>query len=683
MIRLGFKHKITAALLLAGILPLSVVSYLNIGMMMNMGKHAVETEMNIVLDLKKSQIEAYFRNIQGQIKSQAYQPSVGDAVIQFTDAANTLVADNQVNINKTKLVDRYRYQRDNTPGADDGDMAGWMPTTRVGQALQSLYIANNPHQIGAKESLDDAGDGSDYSKVHARYHPSFRQFLQEFGYYDIFLIEPDAGTIVYSVFKEVDYGTSLIDGPYASTALGRVVRKALSANDPAAVFLSDFEAYAPSYNAWASFIAAPIFRDGKRIGAIAFQMPVDRFVNMVGHKTGGFKTMDAFVIGADKRLRTTSVLDADKGIGTLMSSALVTKALELKEGQFIADNHLQHKAVAAVVPLDVAGMDWVLVGSVEYDEVFAEVYDIRNKGLMFLGLSILVIIAFGYVVALLLLRPVQKLGSDFTSLVGETMKLLSGASNSAKVAADSMVATAEQTSRQSMIVKENSNEAAARVSGMAAAIEELTASISEIVTGVTVTANLVDNTSLKASEANEMLQKLETATGRINSVVTFINDIADQTNLLALNAAIEAARAGDAGRGFAVVAEEVRKLAAQTTTSTKEISEEVGAVTAAVQENIVAMRAITEAISQVRDQAMTMSTAAEEQGSVTQEIGGSMNEVASRVAAVDQNIEGVEEASNDAATSSNSVMEQMAQVDSATQQMEDAIRKYTHSLQSL
>ena len=60
-----------------------------------------------------------------------------------------------------------------------------------------------------------------------------------------------------------------------------------------------------------------------------------------------------------------------------------------------------------------------------------------------------------------------------------------------------------------------------------------------------------------------------------------------------------------------------------------------------------------------------------------------MNEVASRVAAVDQNIEGVEEASNDAATSSNSVMEQMAQVDNATQQMEDAIRKYTHSLQNL
>ena len=138
------------------------------------------------------------------------------------------------------------------------------------EVLQRAYIFDNPNPTGSKELLDRAEGGLEYDRVHEEYHDMFRALLREKGYYDIFLFDLD-GNLIYSVFKELDYATNFVSGPYAESGLGKAFRAALA--QPERISEVPFEPYEPSYGALASFISTGV-RLGERVaGVIAFQLP--------------------------------------------------------------------------------------------------------------------------------------------------------------------------------------------------------------------------------------------------------------------------------------------------------------------------------------------------------------------------------------------------------------------------
>jgi class 3 adenylate cyclase len=450
--RLSVRSKFLLMMLLTSLLSLGTITWLAY----QAGKKALtEAAVNQLTSLraaKKQQVEHYFASMRDSFRVVADAPLIAKAIEELTEAYYKL-GQLPLTPERMKGLESYyeteflpRLARNSDARMSLDELLPRNPTVRE---LQALYISENPNKVGEKSKLTRHKIEHAYTLAHETYHPWFKQLASELKFYDAFLIDADSGNIVYSVAKETDLGQNLFQGPIAGTHLAQLVREVIRTRRKSEVRLADFGFYLPSYNEPAAFIASPVFRDQRLVGVLAAQVSTEalsRFMHDGGkwREQGLGESGAVYLVGADQLMRsdTREIIEIPekyvaqiKAAGSVppavadriarqrttvlhypIRNAPVRQALLGRSGTDLIVNRRGFGAYMSYAPLDIPGLNWVIVARMDENEVLAaQVRFNRNVLIAACALALLATLAALWL-ARVLLGPMSALLSGIERL---------------------------------------------------------------------------------------------------------------------------------------------------------------------------------------------------------------------------------------------------------------------------
>ncbi|MDQ7045567.1 MAG: methyl-accepting chemotaxis protein [Sulfurimonas sp.] len=656
-------------------------------------------QMSSIKISKMQHLKDYFSQIQNIMDARTSTNKTSRLLWAFDEGFEEF-ADLDIDLDEAKTALLKYYEKEYLPRVDYSiphspqkkDFHFYLPKTDSGIIAQYLYLVQNTKSYNSKhEFIANTKYKDTYSDIHLQEHLSLITMLKKFGQEDVYFVNPD-GMVIYSIYKNTDYATNLLSGPYKDTGLGRVFKKSQKLK-VGEVTVEDISNYEPSLNKKVAFMAMPIYFKKDYEGSIIFQFPmskVDEIMNFNNEydKVGLGESGEAFLVGDDLLMRSNSrffsTID-DKNVqhnfttaGYFKADTTATRAaIKGESATELSIDYAGNEVITSYAPLHMFGETWGIVIKINKDEALQEA---SEKFLVTLfGTLVLIVL-----IVILSLFSIQKLiMSKLKTLQETTYDLAQGDGDlTARIQVpngDEIAEIAQNinefiekvritVSKATTTSKENTDIAhtlsLASISMKSKADEESTivhdvcidgqnlqdilsssieqaketkenidatgSTLKSVNTQIVSLANEIEKSSQDELELSHKLEQLSHDASQVKDVLSVISDIADQTNLLALNAAIEAARAGEHGRGFAVVADEVRKLAERTQKSLAEINSTISVI----------VQSINDASEHMSINAKTIESLSQNANQVESDINISVETIEVSITQVDETVNG-------------------------------------------
>jgi class 3 adenylate cyclase len=384
------RFQLTAVFILAVLLAVLIVGLLNILLARQLLGDGVQEQLSTIGRSRALSIEQGTTQLRAETQAIAADGGIALALDELAAAydetqTETLTADERA------ALDSFYEERVVDPlteiGIEEFGVDDLVPTSPAGQYLQYHYLVEREAEGIDAADLDDAGDGSAYSEAHARHHPFLADLTESLSGGDVLLIDP-SGTVVYTSDKRLDLGTNLVVGPYQDTELADAVLNDLPGSGSRETVLADWEIYLPASGQPTLFLVSAVRRDGTALGAVAIEIPSSA-LSAVTTARGrwdevGLPSGESYVVGPDLRLRSESrlwiedpeeylELVDDPELETLIEAFGSPVGLQLVnteparaalDGETFdgnATNYLGQPTFTSAVPLDVEGVNWVVV----------------------------------------------------------------------------------------------------------------------------------------------------------------------------------------------------------------------------------------------------------------------------------------------------------------------------------